>query len=80
MPKDKRLHMIGGALIMAAGLYLSGDTLLSMALVTTVALGKEVWDASGHGTPEVMDAIATVAGGWWVLFGVEVYRWVQVWP
>ena len=27
------------------------------------AIGKEVWDAQGHGTPDSIDALVTVAGG-----------------
>ena len=31
--------------------------------VLVAAFGKEVWDAQGHGTPDRIDALATVAGG-----------------
>lgn len=27
------------------------------------AVGKELWDAQGHGTPDRIDALVTVAGG-----------------
>ena len=27
------------------------------------AIGKELWDAQGHGTPDRIDALVTVAGG-----------------
>ena len=79
MPRDKYLHMIGGAVIMAACLLAGLSQLNAMMLVSLAAAIKEALDAIGFGTPEWLDAHATVAGGWWVLFGVEVYRWVEVW-
>lgn len=35
----------------------------AMLAVVVVAVGKELWDAQGHGTPDHIDAIVTVAGG-----------------
>lgn len=31
--------------------------------VVVAAVGKELWDAQGHGTPDRVDALATVIGG-----------------
>jgi drug/metabolite transporter superfamily protein YnfA len=63
---DKMQHLIGG---MALALYGAALTLLpwwaaGLALAAAGGIGKEVWDKlTGRGTPEVMDAVATVLGG-----------------
>ena len=38
---------------------------LTLAIGASVILGiaKEVYDSRGHGTVEVLDAVATIAGG-----------------
>jgi hypothetical protein len=61
MPTDKLLHFLAG-IAMAAILYPFG-ILPAMLAVTIAAIGKELRDMRGHGTPEVLDALATVAGG-----------------
>ena len=61
MPTDKLLHILVGITI-AAILYPFG-ILPAMLAVTIAAIGKELRDMRGHGTPEVLDALATVAGG-----------------
>ena len=59
---DKKLHLAAGAIIALATLWLNPIT--SMALVVLAGVGKEIYDkVSGKGTPEVMDAVATVIGG-----------------
>ena len=35
----------------------------SLLAVLVAAVGKELWDAQGHGTPDHIDALVTVAGG-----------------
>lgn len=35
----------------------------ALMAVLVVAVGKELWDAQGHGTPDRIDALVTVAGG-----------------
>lgn len=35
--------------------------------------GKELWDSLGHGTPEVMDAVFTMAGGFGLLGWIEIH-------
>ena len=35
----------------------------TLAAVVLAAVGKELWDAQGHGTPDRIDALVTVAGG-----------------
>lgn len=61
MQLDKITHALAGAVIAAALLPL-GVTPALLAIVIA-AVGKELWDAQGHGTPDVYDAMATVAGG-----------------
>jgi uncharacterized protein YfiM (DUF2279 family) len=41
----------------------NGSALLGASAVTaTVSIGKEVWDANGHGTPSVRDVVWDAAG------------------
>lgn len=61
MQLEKITHALAGAAIAAALLPL-GVTPALLAIVIA-AVGKELWDAQGHGTPDVYDAMATVAGG-----------------
>lgn len=58
---DKITHTLAGAAIAAA--LLPWGVIPAMLAVVIAAVGKEVWDAQGHGTPDVYDALATVAGG-----------------
>ena len=61
MQLDKITHALAGAAIAAALLPL-GVTPALLAVIV-VAVGKELWDAQGHGTPDHIDAMATVIGG-----------------
>ena len=61
MQIDKITHALAGAAIAAALLPL-GVTPALLAIVIA-AVGKELWDAQGHGTPDVYDALVTVIGG-----------------
>lgn len=60
-PIDKIAHTLAGAAI-AAALLPWGVTPALLAVIV-VAVGKELWDAQGHGTPDRIDALVTVAGG-----------------
>ena len=42
---------------------LSWGVIPALMAVILAAVGKELWDAQGHGTPDRIDALATVAGG-----------------
>ena len=61
--QDKIKHFIAGTITSAFVHAITGSPML--AFVASVALGisKEVYDSRGHGTVEVADAVATVAGG-----------------
>ena len=61
MQIDKITHTLAGAAIAAA--MLPWGVILAMMAVIVAAVGKELWDAQGHGTPDVYDALATVIGG-----------------
>lgn len=61
IPRDKQLHFGAGVLIGLLAVFLGWWAMLPVA---TAAVGKEVWDKiSGKGTPEAMDASATIVGG-----------------
>jgi hypothetical protein len=64
MPKDKKLHLLAGlALSLLAGLSLCPIVGLVTAAVVG-ALKEIIWDwLLKKGTPELLDFVATVAGG-----------------
>jgi hypothetical protein len=67
IPYDKALHVAYGAALGLAGALIAHALQQPMwagALGLAVAFGvaKEVRDRMGHGTPDVLDALATVAG------------------
>lgn len=61
LPLDKITHALAGAAIAAA--LLPWGVVPALLAVIVAAIGKEAWDAQGHGTPDRIDALATVAGG-----------------
>lgn len=64
MPKihiDKITHTLAGAAIAAA--LMPWGVIPALLAVLVAAVGKELWDAQGHGTPDHIDALVTVAGG-----------------
>lgn len=68
---DKITHTLAGAAIAAA--LLPWGVIPALLAVIVAAVGKEIWDAQGHGTPDRIDALATVLGGcamigWLTLF------------
>ena len=58
---DKITHTLAGAAIAAA--LLPWGVVPALLAVLVAAVGKELWDAQGHGTPDRIDALVTVAGG-----------------
>ena len=61
MQLDKITHTLAGAAIAAA--LLPFGVIQALLAVVVAAVGKEIWDAQGHGTPDHIDALVTVAGG-----------------
>lgn len=60
---DKLLHFAAGILAFAAILPFTGPW-FAFAVASLAAVGKEAYDhLTGKGTPELLDAAATVAGG-----------------
>ena len=58
---DKITHTLAGAAIAAA--LLPWGVIPALLAVVTAAVGKELWDAQGHGTPDHIDSLVTVIGG-----------------
>lgn len=61
MQIDKTAHTLAGAAIAAA--LLPWGVIPALLAVVVAAVGKEIWDAQGHGTPDHIDALVTVIGG-----------------
>lgn len=61
MQLDKITHNLAGAAIAAA--LLPWGVIPALLAVIVAAVGKEVWDAQGHGTPDHIDALVTCLGG-----------------
>jgi len=61
IPADKLLHILAGIAIAAAVAPFGAAPAFCAVLIA--AIGKEFYDRAGLGTPELLDAVATVAGG-----------------
>ncbi len=58
---DKNLHMAAGAVGGGATYLITKDRKAACLAAIGLGLGKEFYDSQGHGTVEVMDAVATAA-------------------
>ena len=58
---DKLAHFLAG--IAVAALAYPFGVVPALLFTLAAAIGKEIWDAKGHGTPEILDAVATLLGG-----------------
>lgn len=61
MQLDKVTHTLAGAAI--AAVLIPWGVIPALLAVVVAAVGKEIWDAQGHGTPDNTDALVTVIGG-----------------
>ena len=61
IPADKLLHTLAG--ISVAAVVAPWGVIPAAAAVLFAAIGKELYDRTGRGTPELLDAVATVGGG-----------------
>jgi hypothetical protein len=61
MPTDKLLHLLAGST--TAALVYPFGVFWSCLVVLVAAVGKEAYDATGRGNVELLDAVATLAGG-----------------
>ena len=62
IPIDKQAHFLAGAAI-ASTVTLYSTPLLGLLLCCVAAVGKELYDATGRGTPDIWDAVVTILGG-----------------
>jgi hypothetical protein len=62
IPIDKANHVVYGAVLFIALMPVAGVAWAAGAVVVAAA-AKELRDATGRGTPEWMDFLATIAGG-----------------
>lgn len=60
---DKQKHIIAGFVISIIFGFLSTSWFVGFLFASFVGVIKELWDLSGHGTPDWMDLIATMIGG-----------------
>lgn len=60
IPLDKAFHFLAGWAIAAT---FQSTPFIAASLVAAAGIGKEIWDKRGHGTPELMDVVATLLGG-----------------
>ena len=59
---DKAGHLVTGAILYATCyMFTSFDEKECLVPVIAAAVGKELYDMTGKGNPEVLDAVATVA-------------------
>jgi hypothetical protein len=63
IPKDKLLHFVAGLICSAVVYLITGSPIIAFSASALLGAAKEVYDSRGHGTVEVLDAVATVAGG-----------------
>lgn len=79
LPFDKITHTLAGASIAAA--LLPWGVIPALLAVLVAAVGKELWDAHGHGTPDHIDALVAVAGGaamlGWLLYAAPFFVSLQ---
>ena len=58
---DKLMHAVYGAVIYLIVLATAGSTLVALAVVTTVGIGKEIYDSKHpNHTADALDAIDTI--------------------
>ena len=77
IPKDKLLHFIAGALIVALCAFVKG--LAPYAWVAGVVAGalKEFYDSRGNGSVELLDFAATTAGA--LTMQMAVWFYLIIW-
>jgi len=73
LPLDKQLHFFSGGML--AGLLMPFGFEVAWLGVVAAGVGKEVYDkVSGRGTPEIMDAVATILGGSVVVIWAVIFK------
>lgn len=74
IPKDKLLHFVVGSIASIVVYFATFNVTIAVAFSALLGIGKEVYDSRGHGTVEVLDAVATALGG---VVGVILIRAVM---
>lgn len=67
MEPDKIQHLAAGAAIAGAAKGLGASDLQALTLSALSGVAKEALDATGYGTPDPWDAVATLLGGLLIL-------------
>ena len=71
LAEDKQLHFFSGGML--AGMLMPFGLQTAVFGVIFAAIGKELYDLlSKRGTPEIMDAVATILGGAVVILWFEL--------
>lgn len=63
IPKDKLLHFVAGSICSAVVYLITRNLTFAIGASVILGIAKEVYDSRGHGTVEVLDAVATALGG-----------------
>ena len=63
IPRDKLLHFVGGAIFSTLIYTITQNATYALIGAVLLGIAKEVYDSQGHGTVEVLDAVATALGG-----------------
>ena len=61
LPHDKALHGFYGLIIFSVIVAFGIATLFALGAVVVAAVGKEIKDRFGNGTPDIWDIVATIA-------------------
>ncbi len=72
--QDKIKHFAVGFAVSFVTYVVTANVTIAVAFSALLGIGKEVYDSRGHGTVEVLDAVATVLGG---VVGVILFRAVM---
>ena len=72
--QDKIKHFIAGVIASIVVYVVTFNATIAVSFAVLLGIGKEVYDAQGHGTVEVLDAVATALGG---IVGVILIRAVM---
>jgi len=68
LPCDKRIHFIAGTVLMSLLLTLGVNIVISSIITVIVAFGIEIYQKhTGSGKYEILDAVAVIVGGLFVL-------------
>jgi len=73
--QDKIKHFIAGSICSAFVYVITLNLALAIGASALLGIGKEVYDSRGHGTVEVLDAVATALGG---VVGTMIIRAVMI--